>query len=98
MAKAIIRHGHTVDERGYIHYDETGIDWLEADAKARFRLDRRKNWAFVDGELCESVHWSQGCSGCCGGFESRGMGCSECGYQGIVRSGAWVLYSGKHDD
>ena len=94
MAKAIIRHGHTVDERGYIHYDETALDWPDADTKAGFRLDRRKNWAFVDGELCESIGWTESCSGCVYP-DGTNEGCSECGYHGRVRSGMWVPYLGK---
>lgn len=103
MAKAIIRHGHTVDERGYIHYDETAMELLEADTKAGFRLDRRKNWAFVDGELCESISWTQSCSGCscdCGdgyGCNHGASGCEECGYQGRVRRRMWLPYSGERE-
>lgn len=57
------------------------------------RLDRRKNYALIEGELHEQATWSQACTGCYEGhntFSSRGNGCDECGYQGRVRTGAWI--------
>lgn len=65
----------------------------EADAIAGKRLDRRKNYAIIDGEVCELAEWSQACSGCYEGYYSnteRGGGCHECGYQGRVRRSQWV--------
>ncbi|VXC62627.1 conserved hypothetical protein [Sphingomonas sp. AX6] len=85
----IIRAGtSTVDQR--IIHDDRPVSWEEADRLAGRRLDRRKAWAFVEGQLCESVQWTEGCSGCTYGFEDRGGGCDECGYQGRVRNGMWV--------
>lgn len=89
----IERLGHSVGASGIIHYDEKILTWPDADERAGFRLDRRKAWAFVEGRICESVSWSQACTGCYEGYDSdndKGMGCSECGYQGRVRNGAWV--------
>lgn len=86
----IIRHGHEiVDDR--IVYDESLLSWDEADKKARRRLDRRRSWAFINDELCRSISYTTRCSGCseCPG-EDRGMGCSECGYHGVVRQSHWV--------
>jgi len=93
----IIRHGTDVDDEGYIQHNETPLGWSEADAKAGFRLDRRKLWAFMDDELCELIQWTDACSGCscdCGCMGGHGAGgCSECGYQGKVRNGQWIPYS-----
>lgn len=87
----IIRDGHSITEDGVIRYADRLIEWSEADDLAGIRLDRRKAWAFVDGELCECVRWSQGCSGCNGELAGdRGFGCTECGYHGIVRQAMWV--------
>lgn len=89
----IIRHGHDIVD-GYIIYNETPLSWEEADAKAGRRLDRRKAWAFIDERLCTLARWTQNCSGCSddsyGSYSERGGGCHECGYHGVVRSGAWV--------
>jgi len=97
MGKVIVRHGTTIDDEGYIHHDDREISWFDAKRRAGFKLDRRKNWAFIEGQLCESVQWTQSCSGCscdCGCMGSHGAsGCRECGYQGKVRNGAWVPYS-----
>ncbi|MDK2757514.1 MAG: hypothetical protein KYX66_12340 [Blastomonas fulva] len=84
----IIRHGHEIVD-GLIIYNETPLSWEDADAKAGRRLDRRKAWAFIDDGLCVLARWTQSCSGCSYVGE-RGGGCSECGYHGVVRSGAWV--------
>jgi hypothetical protein len=86
----IIRHGHQIKD-GLIDYDDRPISWEEADQKAGRRLDRRKAWAFIDDRLCELIRFTTRCSGCseCPG-EDRGMGCSECGYHGVVRQGHWI--------
>lgn len=86
----IVRGETTIDDRGYIHHDDQPISWDEADKRAGRRLDRRKAWAFVEGQLCESATWTQACSGCAYGFEERGGGCHECGYHGVVRCAQWV--------
>lgn len=86
----IIRHGQDIVD-GFIIYNETPLTWEDADAKAGRRLDRRRAWAFVEDQLCVLARWTQSCSGCCELIgESRGHGCHECGYHGVVRSGAWV--------
>lgn len=85
MAGTVIeRHGHTVDERGRIHYDDRPQSIEHAELIAGRRLDRRRNYAIINGEVCEAAWWTQECSGCDGG------GCDECGYTGKRRTGAWV--------
>lgn len=86
----IVRGETTIGEDGSIHHDDQPLTWEEADARAGRRLDRRRNWAFVEGNLCKSVSWTQSCSGCSESYDRRGFGCDECGYHGVVRSGAWV--------
>lgn len=97
MSGSVIeRLGYSV-AAGKIHYDERPLDWSSADARAGFRLDRRKAWAFVDGEVCSSVTISRACSGCYEGYDgdtARGLGCEECGYNGRVRWSAWVPEGG----
>lgn len=88
----IERHGHTIDA-GVIHYDDRPLSWDEADKLAGRRLDRRKNWAFIDGRLCDSVTYTINCSGCSYDTDygsSRGGGCEECGYHGVVRCSEWI--------
>ena len=53
------------------------------------KLDRRRLYAVVHGELCEAGRWSEGCSGCNGFATTRGSGCHECGYRGMVRVSMW---------
>lgn len=77
------RHGHTIDDSGRIHYDESPCSWEEADKIAGRRLDRRRAYAVIDGEVHGLVRWTAKCSGCDGG------GCTECGYHGVVRDGAY---------
>lgn len=91
MSGSVIVRGETtiIDQR--IHHYDQPISWDEADCRAGFRLDRRKAWAFVDGQLCESLSWTASCSGC-SYPDGTNEGCSECGYHGKVRSGMWVPY------
>lgn len=95
MTKCIERHGHTIDDDGKIHYDDrpTTIERLEE--IVGHRLDRRRNYAIVDGEVCELASWSEACSGCAEAQEftsgpSKGNGCHECGYTGRSRRMMWL--------
>lgn len=94
MGKVIQRFGHSIDDKGIIRHDDRPTTWEAADALAGRRLDRRRNYAIIDGEVCESAMWSQCCSVCCddreGHVSERGAGCHECGYTGRVRSGMWI--------
>ncbi len=90
MARCIERLGHTVDDCGFIHYDDRETTYERVERIAGRRLDRRKNYAVIDGKVAEAAGWTQGCSGCWGTFEHTGHGCSECGYTGRRRVGFWV--------
>lgn len=93
MASVIIRHGHSIDGQGTINYDDRPSSYDAADQLAGRRLDRRRNYAIIDGAVHEAFQWSQACSGCYEGHEigsGVGMGCSECGYTGRRRNGAWA--------
>jgi hypothetical protein len=85
----IERHGHTIDAAGIIHYDDRPVSWDRADEIAGRRLDRRKSYAIINGQVCSSVRWTQQCSGCDGG------GCRECGHQGKVRREHWLPDDGS---
>lgn len=55
------------------------------------RLDRRRNYAIIDGKVCQYISWTQQCSGCSADCEEeRGCGCEECGYHGRVRESMWL--------
>ena len=91
MATVIERHGHHVDGDGWIHYDGRPSSFETAEAIAGKRLDRRKNYAIIDCQVCECAEWSQGCSGCQDGAGTgTGHGCEECGYTGRRRMSQWV--------
>ena len=89
MRAVIERHGYTIDEDGWIHYQETPSTYEAAEKLAGFKLDRRKNYALMDGKVHESCCWASECSGC------DGYGCHECGSRGVRRSGAWVPVPGQ---
>lgn len=57
------------------------------------KLDRRRNYCVVNGELCEAGYWTEGCSGCNGFGPQAGSGCHECGYRGNVRVSMWIPIS-----
>lgn len=93
MANVIERHGYEVDAAGYILYDDRPATYEQAEAVAGRRLDRRRNYAIIDGRVAESASWSQACSGCYEGYDSyhaAGSGCDECGYTGRRRQAHWV--------
>lgn len=110
MAAVKIRHGHTVDDKRLIHYNEEPSTYELADKLAGRRLDRRKNYCIINGQVCEGVSWVESCSGC---FETEdghpvgeypihpkhgchvGAGCEECGHHGVVRHSQWMPIDGK---
>lgn len=92
MGSVIERHGYTLVD-GFIHFDDRPSSFDAADRLAGRRLDRRKNYAIVDGTVNEQAGWSEACSGCYEGwdsFHSKGTGCSECGFTGRRRHRCWV--------
>lgn len=92
MACVIERHGTEIKD-GYIIHDDRPATFEQAETIAGHRLDRRKNYAIIDGEVAESCAWSQACSGCYDGYDSfhaSGCGCDECGYTGRRRQAQWV--------
>jgi hypothetical protein len=96
-----LRRGYSLDDAGRIHYDDVSATWEQADALAGRRVDRRRAYAIINGDLCELVRWSQPCTGCfeapeCTMYDmetTRGHGCCECGYTGRVRQGSYVEHS-----
>jgi hypothetical protein len=100
MATVIERHGHSIDAAGFIHHDDRPATYEQADRQAGRRLDRRRNYAIIDGLVAESCQWSHACSGCYEGHNidsGTGNGCNECGYTGRRRSGAWVPLTAKQE-
>jgi hypothetical protein len=86
----VVRCHKTSIRRGEIVHDDRPICWARADAIAKRRLDRRKNYAVIKGQVCSAINWTQPCSGCRLGHEDRGGGCEECGYHGVVRLSQWM--------
>lgn len=87
----------TVIARTIVNGDvrEEPSTYERADAIAGSRLDRRKNYAIIEGDVCEEVRWSLHCSGCTETPEStspahRGAGCHECGYTGRTREAMFL--------
>lgn len=71
MGGVIERHSVKVGDDGYIHYDDQPTDWEQAETIAGQRLDRRKNYAIINGEVYESCKWTEKiceCEGACFGF------------------------------
>lgn len=101
MGTVIERHGHSIDARGFIHYDDRPSTYEQAEKIAGRRLDHRRAYCIADGEVRELARWSQACSGCYEGWDSAhstGHGCRECGYTGRRREGHWVpLTTGGED-
>lgn len=100
MAAVIERHETTVDGAGFIHHDDRASSYEAAEKIAGTRLDRRRNYAIIDGGVCELAQWSQACSGCYEGYDSAhaiGIGCDECGFTGRRRQAHWVPLTSTKD-
>ena len=61
------------------------------------RLDRRRNYAIINGEVCSFHSWTRPCSGCscdgeypCTCCVERGAGCDWFGHTGKQREGFWL--------
>lgn len=88
MVSVVERLGHSFDGDRIV-YNERPLSWRQADEIAGRRLDRRKNYCVIDGQVCSEIRWTSSCSGCDGG------GCQECGYHGRVRNGYWMPDDGS---
>ena len=83
MRTVMVRLGH-VSKNGRIKYIEEVTTYEKAEELCGHKLDRRKNYCIINGEVCDSGSWTQECSGC------DGAGCDECGYQGKTRESMWL--------
>lgn len=92
MRTCLIRTVRVTDEDCTVTERRTTYERLERRFKRK--LDRRRNYAVVNGELCECGTWTDECSGCSHYDEgyriSDPSGCEECGYTGKVRNSMWV--------
>lgn len=79
---------------GEVHSTDVPSSYEAAEALAGRRLDRRRCYAIMDGEVLELLRLSTGCPGCCDEAwlyaDARGFGCDECGHTGRRRWGHWV--------
>ena len=93
LPNVIIRHGSGVNENGVYHQDEPST-YEHAEKVAGHRLDRRRKYAIIDGQVHELARWTEECSGCTEysmGHKIYGpAGCHECGYTGKRRHQMWV--------
>jgi hypothetical protein len=76
------------------HFRLLAVD--EAESLFGGKLDRRRRYALLLGDVCEHSSYVVPCSGCacdCGdGYpcEHEGCGCHECGYTGRRRYTDWL--------
>lgn len=95
MTRVVQRLGHTI-KGDMIHYRERCVPWTKADKIAKQRLDRRRNYTIISGQVCSLIQWSGHCSGCSDDFcGDRGAGCRECGFTGRRKSGYWMPHDGS---
>jgi hypothetical protein len=84
--------------------DSREVHWSTAEQHCGRRLDRRRKYAVINGELCSLGRWTDTCSGCCETVDGHnvhryprdkkhgcliGGGCDECGYTGKRRQSFW---------
>ncbi|MDQ0505964.1 hypothetical protein [Xanthobacter agilis] len=92
MAGSIVERVGTVVDDQIITHDDRPCTWERGDEIAGRRLDRRRVYAVIDGDVCELVMWSARCSGCSSDdpYEARGAGCRECGWTGRRRNAQFI--------
>ena len=82
-----------------IRFDDRPSTYKKAEEIAGRRLDRRKNYAIIDGEVCESMEHRMDCTGCTetedGHIVNGPCGCRECGYTGISVMRQWIPLEGE---
>lgn len=81
-----------IDDDGVIHYDDQSCTWERAEEIAGRKLDRRRSYAIIHGEVRWLIHWTDRCSGC------EGSGCSECGHTGKSRQGWYAPLEAMDSD
>lgn len=88
MVSVIVRSSNPDVEDHQISHEQASIF-------VGMRLDRRKSYALIDGVLCESVSWTDHCSGC----NVAGEMCSalECGYTGKRKQRMFLPIGGGDD-
>lgn len=99
--RAVIR--RTCDPEGGLNHLDEPSTYEAAEAVAGRRLDRRRNYALIEGQVCIQAEWSTHCSGCTEVPEStsapdRGMGCDECGYTGRRRERMWLPHEALKEE
>lgn len=103
MSGKVIKRRFTFNKYNQIKevIDETST-YSVAEKIAKKRLDHRRNYAIINGQVCVFEQFTRPCSGCscdgeypCSCCNERGAGCEECGYTGKVRSGYWMPFDGS---
>ena len=90
-----------VNKRGFVVNVERPESWEVAERVAGCRLDRRRCYAIIKGEVRVETRWTQACSGCYEGNDTArgiGSGCRECGGKGRVRCGFWAPLSAVNQE
>ena len=94
MAKVIKREIVYGKYKQVVDIIDTKITYEEAEKVHGEKLDRRRNYAIIEGAVNSSVTYTQVCPGCDDDREYirslKGSGCGECGYHGVVRSSMYI--------
>lgn len=83
------------------------ISWQDVEKRLGRKVNRRKKYRIIDGEVCDHSTYTQTCSGCFNTWEgydppgtkydkngiALGFGCECCGYHGKVRESTWYPIS-----
>jgi len=86
-----------IRRNGDLRVVDTPISFEQLQALTKRKLDRRKAYAIISGEIAELCRFTRRCSGCTSGGEPEfcrdeeiGAGCPACGYHGKIRIVTWV--------
>ena len=79
---------------GSITISDQPSTYEAAEKIADHKLDRRRCYAIIEGDVHCLARWSSACTGCCDDNEYSapyaGGGCPECGYQGRIINSMWI--------
>jgi hypothetical protein len=93
VAKVLVIAGQVIEPDGTVRLDGREVPFDEADKIAGVRLERCKDYAVIDGVVCEAAEFVQACPACYEGddlIDETGCGCHECGHTGRMTMSLWI--------
>ena len=98
MGTVIQRLRTRIDKHGAIRHTERASTFAEAEQRHGSRLDRRRNYAIIRGQVCVISTWTATCTEYSEDSygSGYGYGCTACQQTGRARQSMWIPLSGPY--